>query len=70
MRKKAFGRAGVSVRIALALVFLATLAMPAMANSSPSLADAYKVIASKKLVDLTHTFGPARRSGAASARRP
>jgi kynurenine formamidase len=56
LRKHAIEKTGLR-RIAIACVLLATSAMPALAQSSPTLADAFKTIASKKMVDLTHTFG-------------
>ena len=53
---------------ALAVVCWPILAS-APASADMSLADAYKVIASKQLVDLTHSFDGTPRSGRASARR-
>jgi kynurenine formamidase len=37
--------------------FAAPWSLPVSADTSPSLADAYKIIASKQMVDLSHTFG-------------
>lgn len=40
------------------LGFIAVCAPPALAAQNGSLAEAYKVISSKRFVDLTHTFSP------------
>jgi kynurenine formamidase len=46
-------------RTRLALAFAAVLAFGPAAHAQGTLAEAYKVIASKRFVDLTHTFGVA-----------
>jgi kynurenine formamidase len=42
----------------LAVVLMAVSAAPARAASDQSLAEAYRIIASKQFVDLTHSFSP------------
>ena len=46
-----------TIALALAVSFAAPWSLPVSADTSLSLADAYKVIAGKQMVDLTHTFG-------------
>src|SRR5262245_21524968 len=44
------------LKLAIAIGMLALAALPACAQSD--LASAYRIIASKRFVDLTHSFGP------------
>ncbi|MGH8596519.1 MAG: cyclase family protein, partial [Gammaproteobacteria bacterium] len=46
-----------TIALALAVSFAAPWSLPVSADTSPSLADAYKIIAGKQMVDLSHTFG-------------
>ena len=46
-----------TIALALAVSFPAPWSLPVSADTSPSLADAYKIIAGKQMVDLSHTFG-------------
>jgi kynurenine formamidase len=45
------------IGLGLAMTLAAALPLPASADAPSSLADAYKIIAGKQTVDLTHTFG-------------
>ncbi len=56
MRTQAMKTVGFGGKIAFASMLLALTAAPVLAADA-TLADAYKTIASKKMVDLTHTFG-------------
>src|SRR3954464_6186642 len=44
--------------LALAFAFLAAFAFAAPAHAQSDLAQAYRIIQSKKFIDLTHSFGP------------
>lgn len=44
-------------RCGLAAVLAAALLLPTIATAETSLADAYKVLASRQMIDLTHSFG-------------
>ena len=46
-----------TIALALAVSFAAPWSLPVSAGTSTSLSDAYKIIAGKQMVDLSHTFG-------------